>query len=90
MVKEPVEVAADEVPFPPVLNVATPERLTPRTVVWKVPSFGKNVPLLIGLPFPPLKAWAKGEVRTGSARRSAKNASEDTLREERRPADVFI
>jgi len=62
-VNEPDEgvVVLFEDPLPPVLNVATPERFTPRIVVWKVPSFGKNVPLLKGFPFPPPIAMASGD-----------------------------
>lgn len=85
--KDPADVLFDDVLFDePVLNVATPERLTPRTVVWKVPLLEKNVPLLNGLPLPPPKALARGAVRMGANKAIAKKGSPDLMRTE----DVFI
>jgi len=49
------EVLFDEVlfePLDPVLNVATPERLTARIVAWNEPSLGNCDPLPVGLPLP--------------------------------------
>lgn len=55
----------------PVLNVATPERFSPRIVVWKVPLFEKKVPLLKGLPFLPPSAKADGAAVNETAIRMA-------------------
>ena len=61
-------------------------------VAWNVPSAGKKEPLLNGLPFPPPKAMATGEVRIGtrSVVSNAVAANEDLRRKPERTEDVFI